>query len=95
MISAAEQSIAGNLPPSIAALPAEIQRELLSLQTAPIKKLLERRAGQRLELGELRGGEGVGEVEQDHHGASAFASGVARYCHKGKAPGRLTNPSNS
>jgi len=35
----AEQSIAGNLPPPIASLPVEMQAELLSLQTAPIKKL--------------------------------------------------------
>lgn len=35
----AEQSIAGNLPPSVASLPAEIQRELLSLQAAPIKQV--------------------------------------------------------
>jgi hypothetical protein len=35
----AAQSIAGNLPPSVASLPAEMQRELLGLQTAPIKKL--------------------------------------------------------
>jgi hypothetical protein len=35
----AAQSIAGNLPPSVTSLPAEMQRELLGLQTAPIKKL--------------------------------------------------------
>ena len=35
----AEQSIAGNLPPSVASLPTEMQRELLSLQAAPLKKL--------------------------------------------------------
>lgn len=35
----AEQSIAGNLPPPIASMPAEMLHELLSLQTAPVKKL--------------------------------------------------------
>lgn len=35
----AEQSIAGNLPPSVASLPTEMQSELLNLQAAPLKKL--------------------------------------------------------
>jgi predicted transcriptional regulator len=42
----AEQSIVGNLPPSIASMPAEMQRELLSLQTAPIKQLRQAALGQ-------------------------------------------------
>lgn len=35
----ATASIAGNLPPSVASLPAEMQRELLDLQVAPLKRL--------------------------------------------------------
>lgn len=35
----AAQSILGNLPPSVAALPIEMQHELLVLQAAPTKKL--------------------------------------------------------
>lgn len=35
----AEQSIVGNLPPSLASMPIEMQGELLSLQTAPVDQL--------------------------------------------------------
>jgi hypothetical protein len=42
----AEQSIAGNLPPSTASMPAEMQHELLGLQAAPVKKLKQVALGQ-------------------------------------------------
>lgn len=35
----AEQSLVGNLPPSITSMPADMQRDLLTLQAAPTKKL--------------------------------------------------------
>jgi len=35
----AQESIVGNLPPSVATMPAEVQGELLKLQTRPIDEL--------------------------------------------------------
>lgn len=39
MAQLVRQSLEGNLPPSVATLPSEIQDELLSLQTIPIEQL--------------------------------------------------------
>lgn len=39
MAQLVRQSLEGNLPPSVAALPSEMQDELLSMQTIPIEQL--------------------------------------------------------
>jgi hypothetical protein len=40
------QSVEGNLPPAVASMPAEMQHELLALQTLPPEQLLRVAAGQ-------------------------------------------------
>ena len=78
----AEQSLVGNLPPSVTAMPAAIQRDLLALQMAPVKVVKQTALGQiapaqqarHLDLLERGGAGALSPVEREELAALRLAA---------------------
>jgi hypothetical protein len=78
----AQQSIVGNLPPSVATMPSEMCDELLALQNAPVTKLIQvansqvspAQQARHLELLEKNSADMISPPEQDELAALRLAA---------------------